>query len=329
MERLINILKENKYQYFVKGIYKNGNFFEMPSYFKLNAVKVQTKQKFEKKLLKAFVPLNLTQIEKTKYETIYKFNENDFLIIEYVVDSHIIVSEFLLEDFKSNDTRLYYIDTVNDKIKKGSVRNFNTKFGHYSLKFEEYLNKNFENKMGNIKKKIEGFVIKKSNEVQFVDLFNDVKSFLNMSFFRNPRFIEEINKTALSSRLTYKGYDSEDVASFYNRFGTDILEGMSIYIFANRTEEGLLLSGEIFSNISIKENVHGLILPLHPKYGILIVPTEYYQQQNKIYSNKSYMVIDDVKTIRNINKRIYMDCKSLGIDVIGRKEDLENILLLK
>ena len=44
----------------------------------------------------------------------------------------------------------------------------------------------------------------------------------------------------------------------------------------------MLLSGEIFSNISIKENVHGLILPLHPKYGILIVPTEYYQQQNKI-----------------------------------------------
>lgn len=51
-----------------------------------------------------------------------------------------------------------------------------------------------------------------------------------MSFFRNPRFIKEINKTALSSRLTYKGYDSEDVASFYNQFGTDILEGMSIYI---------------------------------------------------------------------------------------------------
>jgi hypothetical protein len=136
------------------------------------------------------------------------------------------------------------------------------------------------------------------------------------------------NLFMVSSPL-YKGYNSEDVASFYNQFGTEILEGMSIYIFANRTEEGLLLSGEIFSNITIKENVHGLILPLHPKYGIIIVPTEYYQQQNKIYSNKSYMVIDDVKRIRNINKRIYMDCKPLGIDVIGRKEDLENILLLK
>ena len=69
----------------------------------------------------------------------------------------------------------------------------------------------------------------------------------------------------------------------------------------------------------IKENVHGLILPLHPKYGILIVPTEYYQQQNKIYTNKSYVAINDVKTIRNINKRIYLDCKSLGISVIGIK----------
>lgn len=301
----------------------------MPPYFKLNAVKVQIKQKFEEKILKLFVPLNLNQIDKTKYETIYEFNENNFLIIEYVVNSHIIVSEFLLEGFKSNDTRLYYIDTVNDKIKKGSVRNFNTKFGHYSLRFEEYLNKNFENKMGNVKKKIEDFVINKSNEVQFVDLFNVVKIFLNMSFFRNPRFIDEINQTALSSKFTYKGYRSEDVASFYNQYGTDILEGMSIYIFANRTEEGVLLSGEIFSNISIKENVHGLILPLHPKYGILIVPTEYYQQQNKIYTNKSYVAINDVKTIRNINKRIYLDCKSLGISVIGIKEDLENVLLKK
>lgn len=328
MERLIKILKNNKYQYFVKGIYKNGIFFEIPSHFKLNAVKVQTKHKFEEKLLKLFIPLNLNQIEKNKYGTIYEYNDNIFLIVEYVIDSHIIVSEFLLEDFKSSDTRLYYINTINSKIKKGSVRKFNTKFGYYSLRFEEYLNKNFETKMGNIKKKIEEFVINKSNEVHFFNLFNDVKSFLNMSFFRNPRFIEEINKTALSSRLTYKGYNSEDVANFYNQFGTKILEGMSIYIFVNRTEEGLLLSGEIFSNISLKENVHGLILPLHPKYGILIVPTEYYRQQNKIYTNKSYVVIEDVKIIRNINKRIYLDCKSLGIDVIGKKEDLENTLLI-
>ena len=77
MERLISILKDNKYQYFVKGIYQDGIFFEMPQHFKLNAVKVQTKQKFEKKLLKAFVPLNLKQIEKTKYEIIYEFITND------------------------------------------------------------------------------------------------------------------------------------------------------------------------------------------------------------------------------------------------------------
>ena len=73
MERLISILKDNKYQYFAKGIYKDGNFFEMPPYFKLNAVKVKIKQKFEEKILKLFVPLNLNQIDKTKYETIYEF----------------------------------------------------------------------------------------------------------------------------------------------------------------------------------------------------------------------------------------------------------------
>ena len=89
------------------------------------------------------------------------------------------------------------------------------------------------------------------------------------------------------------------------------------------------MSGEIFSNISIKENIQGLILQLHPKYGLLIVPNKYYQQQNKIYGDKSYTVIDDINKLNRINKRIYMDCKSLGVDVISMKEDLEKILMLK
>ena len=56
MEIILNILKKNNYKHFVLGIYKNGVFYERPSHFKLNAIKVKIKQNFEKRFLNMLVP---------------------------------------------------------------------------------------------------------------------------------------------------------------------------------------------------------------------------------------------------------------------------------
>lgn len=329
LDLLVKFLEDNHYRYYCTGIYKNGAFSEYPGYFKLNAVKVQIKKEYERNILKIFVPLLLKEIYRSKYEIVYSIGENYYLYLEFVVSSHVIVPELILKDFCSNDTKLYYIDTEKVQIKCGSARKFNTKFGYYSLRFEEYLSDNYETKIGKLKKQVEKFVFKKEPKVQFVGLFNDIKDFLNMSFFRNPRFIEQVNKESLSSKLIYKGYNSESVALFYHQFGTNVMEGMSVYLVENRTSEGFLLSDELFSNIYIKEDVHGMIFPLHPKYGFIIVPNEYYESQNKIYTDESYMVVQDLDTLHRINKRIFDDCKKIGANVIGKKEDLENILSLQ
>jgi len=328
MDYLLKKLEEYNYKYFCKGIYKNGSFFETFDRFNFNAVKVQIKKEYEGKLFVMFVPLVFKEVFTSEYEKIYEFGNGFYLFVEYVINSHVIVPELLLKDFCSQDTRLYYIDTKNDQIKRGSAKKFNTSFGYYSLRFEKYLSDNYETKIGNIKKKIEKFVINKEKHIQFVGLFEDIKNFLNMSFFRNPRFVDRVNQESLSSKLMPKGYGSEEVAFFYHKYGTKIMENMSIYLLDNRTQEGLLLSSEIFSNIFIKEDVHGMILPLHPKYGLIIVPTDYYKAQNRIYSDQSYMVIQDLETLHKINQRIYVDCKKIGANVIGTKEDLKVILSL-
>lgn len=328
MQYLEQRLIENNYKFFCKGIYKDENFYEMPSFYKLNAVKVQIKKNFLNNLLNMFVPMVLKPIFESEYEIIYEAGTNVYLYVEFVVNSHIIVPEVLLKDFQSSNTYLYYIDTKIDKIKRGSVRKFNTQFGYYSLRFEKFLSNNYETRIGNIKKKLNDFVFKKEQTVELENLFNDIKRFLNMSFFRNPRFIDEINNEAISSNIIFKGYNSESVALFSNDYGSNLLNGMNIFLIINRTGEGLVLSGEIFSNFSLNNDVHGMILPLHPSYGFAIVPTEYYNEQIKKYTDKCYMAITDIKVLHTINKRIYKDCKKVGANVIGHKEDLERILSL-
>lgn len=320
-------LKENNYKYEYGTLIQN-EFFIMPNCFRKNCIKVQIKQnhfeKFKIKLKEFDIQVN--EIIKNNYYVIYEVKKQQYLYIEFVVNSHVLIPECLLSGFVSDDGFLYYIDTKTNKINKTSKRKYNTSFGYYSKHFEEYLSKNYENKIGIIKKKIEELVFKKVKQIQFRGLMEDIKSLLNMSFFRNPRFIEEINKESLSSNFISGGYKSEDVAMFYKNYGSNVLKDYKIYLLDNRTEEGLVISKEIFSSILIHEAHESMILPLHPKYGILLIPKEYYEKRKKEYGDNTYMIINDLNNLNKINDYIYMQCNYYKIDVIGNKKDLEKIL---
>jgi len=327
VDELIKTIKENKYN-FQKGTLINYQFLELPNCVIKNCIRIRIKENYIEKLNKILKSLDINIKEKIsdKYHLIYEMENEKYIYIQFIVNSHVLVPECLLKDFVSKDKHLYYIDTVDNKINKTSKRKYNTILGYYTKYFEEYLSKKYENKIGEIKKKIEELVFDRVKEIQFVGLSNDIKSLLNMSFFRNPRFIEEINKESLSSRLINGGYKSEDVAMFYENYGSNILKGYEIYLLNNRTTEGLVLSKEIFSNILIHDANESIILPLHPKYAVLLVPRAYYEDRKRKYGENSYMIIKDLDTLYKINKYIYMQCKKYKIDVIGMKEDLEKIL---
>ena len=328
MQNIIKKLDENEYKCKYGTLIKN-QFFIMPDCIIKNCIKIQIKENHFEKFKNKLKEINIKFDEKIKnnYYVIFELEKQKYIYIEFVVNSHVLVPKCLLNDFVSEDTHLYYIDTNKNKIIKSSKRSYNTIFGYYTKYFEDYLSQNYENKIGKIKKKIEQLEFEKKEQIQFVGLFEDVKSLLNMSFFRNPRFIKEINEESLSSKLTNGGYKSEDVAMFYNQFGTNILENYKIYLLSNRTSEGLVLSQEIFSNILIHEANQSMILPLHPKYALLLVPKEYYESRITKYGDDSYMIINNIDMLHKINNYIYEQCTKYKIDVIGNKEDLEKILI--
>ena len=327
MENIIKTLEERKYicEY---GTLINNEFLSLPECFIKNCIKVKIKENHFEKFKNVLKEINIkfNEIIQNNYYVIYEIEKQKYIYIEFVVNSHVLVPQCLLTDFLSDDKCLYYIETNTNEIVKSSKKKYNTVFGYYTKYFEEYLSKNYENKIGKIKKKIEKFVFDKVEQIQFVGLVEDVKSLLNMSFFRNPRFIKEINKESLSSKLINGGYKSEDVAMFYKSYGSNVLKDYKIYLLDNRTEEGLVLSEEIFSNILIHDANQSIILPLHPKYGILLVPKDFYDSRRKEYGDNSYMVIKAVNILHKINNYIYMQCVKYKIDVIGKKEDLEGIL---
>ena len=322
MNEIINILETNNYKYYCKVVYKNGEFYEAPNYFKFNCLKVQLKKDYEKVVLKWFDNVSMTEINRNKYWTAFNLDNNCYLIMEYVIDSHIIIPNLILKDFKSIDTKVYYIDPKIKKINSGSARKFNTEFGYYSLMFEDFLNKNYETNIGKIKKKIEDSFLKDSSLDKCIIPLDDIQKFLDCSLIRNPQFVFNVNQESLSSKLIYKGYNTEFLMMVQHKSMDHLFKNFVIYLLINKTDEGLVLSSEIFSNIFIKDSIAGIIVPLHPKYGIVIVPSN----GGLPYSNDHFMVIEDVNILHQINRRIYLDCKKSGINVVGIKEDLMQLV---
>ena len=322
IDKVINILDINNYKHYCKVVYKNGEFYEAPDYFKFNCIKVQVKKNYEAKVLKWLSNINMMEINRSKYWKVFNLNNNYYLIIEYVIDSHIIIPRLILKDFKSNDTRIYYIDSKTNKINSGSVRKFNTKFGYYSLMFEDFLNKNYETNIGKIKNEIEKSFFYDLNAEDCIILLDDIHKFLDSSLIRNPQFVLKVNEKSLSSKLIYKGYNTEFLMRMQSNSMDHLFKDFMLYLLINKTNEGLILSTEFFSNIKIKNNISGIIIPLHPKYGIVLMPN------NKCFSfsNNHYIVIEDVNVLHQINHRIYLDCKKNMINVVGIKEDLMKLV---
>ena len=64
---------------------------------------------------------------------------------------------------------------------------------------------------------------------------------------------------------------------------------------------------------------------LHPKFAIALVPNEYYKKMVKEQGEQTYLKLDNEKDVIKTNKQIYNCAKFNEDDVIGIKEDLEDL----
>ena len=142
-------------------------------------------------------------IEENKYWAKIKIN-NNYIILEYVVDSHILIPSSFLEKFGYKELgvkKIDYIDINSKTIKSEKINKYNVKYGYYNKKVEEMLNEKFEKNIGEIRSKLKRWVKKKGMLEIKEDEIKTIVNFFLITWFRNPKRIEEYNEYSLTSEI--------------------------------------------------------------------------------------------------------------------------------
>lgn len=325
MERLIRFLNENKTDYDI-GIIKDGYFYKVSQSVKdKQAIRFKWKNNVINKLLFKLEKNGVILIENEigKYSALYNIKgTKNQVYIQYAVDSHVQLPKTLLKHFRTGDN-LYFIDTTKNKIVKSSATNYNTKFGYYSLWFEEYLSKNYEKIVTEIIEKTLPFINGEEQSITYKNWNDNVNKLFLMSIFRSPKQVEDINKHSVFSQLFGSGYDPEYIAYVGEQMKDNFIKGYKPIPIVNKTEKNIITLKSLVANMFIDGGVGAMVMPLHPKFAIGLVPDKYYDEMTEKQGEQTYMLMDNELEIKKLNKQIYNTAEFNNEDVIGIKDDLE------
>lgn len=303
MNEIIELIKE-KYEYDL-GVINNGYYHKLNKPFKDNVT----------------INIKLTKNEVGKL--INKLKDNDILL--YLDNDNDYFGLYHTNFDGVTVLFSYVLNTNTNNIHSSSASTYNRTFGFYSMYFEKYLNYNYEDQLGNLISNIEPFVYNKQDKLVIEDILGFAEKIFRMSLFRSPRFIKSVNEQSLTSVLIDGGYDHEHIAYMMEDMNIKLLKNMKVFLMVNKTAMGFVTLKPMISNIKTK-GYDCMILPLDPKFALMIVPDKYYKMRIEEHGKDSYMTIDDEKSLILINNIIYENAKYYGDDVIGIKSDLENII---
>ena len=327
MKRIIDFLNKKKVEYDL-GVYENNYFYMISNSVKANnAIRFKWKKDGIDKLI---INLQDNGIELEQYEDvgdiiIYTIKDTDlYLVIVLAINSHVQLPQLLLKNFRTGDY-LYYLNTTTNEIKKDSAKQYNTKFGHYSISFEAYLNENYEKIIKSLIEEIDPFAKQEVSTVTINNLTVRVNKLFFMAIARNPKYIKEINEESTSAILLENGYTSENLFALGERMKYNFIKGYKPIIIVNYTQKNFVTLKSLVSSLSINGGNKCMALLLHPKFAIALVPNVYYKELIKEQGNQTYFRLDDEKTLIETNKQIYRCAKNNREDIIGIKSDLEDL----
>ncbi len=327
MNELKLFLEESGTKYDL-GIINHGRYHKLPEPFENEQViRFMWKKNSVNKLIDKLKDKGIFLKVNTcgKCNVLYDIEgTNDKIFIIYAVDSHIQLPKCLLNKFRTGDN-LYYLDTSKNKIIKSSARNYNTEFGYYSLFFEDYLNKNYERIISELINKICPFIEQKVKEISFDNLNKKINKLFMMAMFRNPKYVKQINEESAFAKLFDGGYDTEYLLITENETEKNYICDYVPVLFVNKTRKGLLLTKSLISRLYI-ENNNFMIMPLHPKFAIVLVSKKYYEDMVKELGDNSYIHIEEERVLAELNFQIYLNAKEDNDDLIGLNSDLNDLL---
>ena len=169
----------------------------------LLVIRIKERRKQEIMLQLGNIIPNYEIAEENKYWAKIKINKN-YIIFEYVVDSHILIPSSFLEKFGYKELgvkKIDYIDINSKTIKSEKINKYNVKYGYYNKKIEEMLSEKFEKIIGEIRSKIKRWVKKKGRLEIKEDEIKTIVNFFLITWLRNPKRIKEYNDYSLTSEI--------------------------------------------------------------------------------------------------------------------------------
>lgn len=328
MDELKEFLKKNNTLFDI-GIINNGYFYKLPKPFKdKQVIRFKWKKNSIKKLLFNLNKIGIILKENVigYYNALYNIEGTDNQVfIIYAVDSHVQLPKLLLKNYRTN-YNLFYLNTSSNKIIKSSAKNYNTSFGYYSLEFEEYLSVTYEKIISNIIELFIPFINQEVTTITLKDLSTNINKLFFMALIRNPKYIKEINEHSLTAQLFDGGYDAEYLAITGEKMNTNFIKGYTPVPLVNTTNKNLVTIKSLVSNLYIDGGIECMVMLLHPKFAIALVPNNYYKKMIDEQGEQTYLQLNDEKALIKMNKQIYNCAKFNHDDVIGIKEDLDDLI---
>lgn len=328
MDKLKEFLDKNNTDYDI-GIINYGRYHKLPVPFENEQViRFKWKKNSINKLLAKLTKIGIILKENALgyYNALYDIERtNNQVFIIYAVDSHVQLPKLLLKNFRTDDN-LFYLNTSSNKIIKSSAKNYNTSFGYYSLEFEEYLSIRYEIIISSIIESFLPFINQEVTTITLEDLNKNINKLFFMAFVRNPKYVKEINKHSLTAQLFDGGYDAEYLAITGEKMNTNFIKGYTPVPLVNTTNKNLVTIKTLVSNLYIDGGIACMAMLLHPKFAIVLVPNEYYKKMIDDQGQQNYLELNQEKNLIKMNKQIYNCAKFNNEDVIGIKEDLDDLI---
>lgn len=268
--------------------------------------------------------LNYKITNDNKYYKIIELNKNkNYIVIDYVVESHIVIPQSFLKSFgykTQNGFFVDYMDTVTSEIKSEKTNKFGTKYGYYIKIIEDRISDEYESKIGLINKKLD--LLYKGNLIT-LDVKEEkiIMDFFDITLYRNPKSLEDFNKYSVTSILV-GGYDQNFLLDMImSKKFPHTFKDLCINFIINKTTRNFIINESMISSIKVDNNNEVIILPINHKVCIALMTKEYmkkYLVDDTIHS----MEVVDENIVGEMNKYIYINAKYQKEKIIGDKKEL-------
>lgn len=333
-EKMKEELNENERENSGLYIYTPNGFVEYKTYYNKDtlSIRIKIKENRRSSILQILEKLNLNYkiINDNKYYVVIEINKNrNYIILDYVVNSHITIPNSFLEHFgyRTNEgIKVNYIDINNKKIKSQKTKKYKAEYGYYSKLIEDILNNNFETKMAMITKEINDFRNRKNPEVLFTkEKIEDIYSFFDVTTYRNTKILKQVNEESIASKIMGDMTHDQFMSFIFSKDFPHVYKGMKFNIIINKTQRDFIINDSMISSIVCDNGNEIIIMPINKKECLALLPEEYYK---KYYINGElyFMNIENEEDVEMINRYIYRFSKKNNENIIGTKNELEILL---